>query len=121
MANSQPIDSTDAVPTAQNVTPAGSACEQDPPEIAQRIEIVQRAYPHLPEPVTRGMVERVSAGALGARIHALECALNNLELLAITESLGGANGQVLKALLAHMVFRLQDLQSTLEILREKPL
>lgn len=90
-------------------------------DIERRIEIVRQAYPHLPEPIVCGMVERVMQSALGAHLQNLERAVCDLEICAVTKEMGTAEVRVLQAMLHQFAAQLQDLDRTLDILREKSL
>jgi len=88
-------------------------------DMDRRIEIVSQAYPHLPEPVVCGMVERMMQSALGAQLENLERAVCDMEAYAVMQELGGANLRVLQAMVSQLAAQLQDLHRTLDILREK--
>jgi len=85
----------------------------------RRIEIVRQAYPHLPEPVVCGMVERVMQSALGAQLQILECAVCDMEAYTVMQELGGADVRVLQAVVHQLAAQLHDLHRTLNILWEK--
>lgn len=88
-------------------------------DIERGIEIVRQAYPHLPEPIVCGMVERVMQSALGAQLQNLERAICDMETCAVTQELGGTEVRVLQAVVHQLVAQLHDLHRTLNILWEK--
>ncbi len=112
------IASSTASFLAQTATQNNSPAAFD---IERRIEIVRQAYPHLPEPIVCGMVERVMQSALGAQLQNLERAVCEMEAYAVMQELGGAEVRVLQAMLNQFAAQLQDLDRTLDILREKSL